>query len=401
MKIVRIVLGALLLLGGLYIIVGEYLSGTSADATINARTSVLRAPIEGMAEFSVRNIGARVSPEETVARITDSRFDDARLIDLERSRSTLEADLVRLKAQVASVEEARKVLQGQAQSYQDGRVRQLWSRIAEAQAALSSAEARFREAQSALDRTKELSSRGVQTAITLDRAQAQYDVAKQDIASTRERVSSLSTELSSAQNGVFISDSYNDAPFSIQRIREFDLKLSELKAETVNAERRLKLTTDQITAERVRVNRLTSADLSVESPGIVWNFLASGGEHVNRGQDLVRLVDCSAVMVTASVSERVYSDLRVGMPARFRLNGDSRVFNATITRLGGSGAASLYETLAIGPSPEHLTRFDVALNVPELAQDSDLACSVGRTGRVVFTGGPLSGVREALSDFGL
>ncbi|SCY80908.1 HlyD family secretion protein [Microvirga guangxiensis] len=401
MKTIRIVLGAILLLGGLYIIVGEYVSGTSADATINARTSVLRAPIEGMAEFSVRNIGAKVSPEETVARIIDSRFDDARLIDLERSRSTLEADLTRLKAQSAAVEEARKVLQAQAQSYQEGRVRQLWSRIAEAQAALNSAEARFREAQSALERTKELSSRGTQTAITLDRAQAQYDVAQQDIASARERVSSLSTELSSAQNGVFIGDSYNDAPFSIQRIREFDLRLAELKAETVNAERRLKLTADQIAAERVRVNRLTSADLSVESPGIVWNFLASGGEHVNRGQDLVRLVDCSAVMVTASVSERVYSDLRVGMPARFRLNGDSRVFSATITRLGGSGAAGLYETLAIGPSREHLTRFDVALSVPELASDPELACSVGRTGRVVFTGGPLSSVREALADFGL
>ncbi|WP_243368722.1 HlyD family secretion protein [Microvirga solisilvae] len=401
MKTVRIVLGAILLLGGLYIIVGEYLSGTSADATINAQTSVLRAPIEGTAEFSVRNIGARVAPEETVARIVDSRFDDARLIDLERSRSNLEADLTRLKAQAAAVEEARKILQAQAQSYQDGRVRQLFSRIAEAQAALNSAEAKFREAESALDRTRELSGRGVQTAITLDRAKAQYDVAQQEIASTRERVTYLSAELSSAQNGVFIGDSYNDAPFSIQRIREFDLKLSEIKADAVNAERRLKLTTDQITAERVRVNRLTSADLSAENPGIVWNFLASGGEHVNRGQNLVRLVDCSAVMVTASVSERVYSDLRVGMPARFRLNGDSRIFSATITRLGGSGAASLYDTLAIGPSPEHLTRFDVALNVPELANDPELSCSVGRTGRVLFSSGPLSGIRETFSGFGL
>ena len=59
MKIVRIVLGALLLLGGLYIIVGEYLSGTSADATINARTSVLRAPIEGTDELLVKGLPQR------------------------------------------------------------------------------------------------------------------------------------------------------------------------------------------------------------------------------------------------------------------------------------------------------------------------------------------------------
>ncbi|QFU15978.1 HlyD family secretion protein [Microvirga thermotolerans] len=401
MKVFRIIVGAILLLGGLYIIVGEYLLGTSADATINARTAVLRAPIQGVAEFSVRTIGARVSPEEALVRITDERFDTARLIDLERTRSTLEADLARLKAQSAAIDEARKVLQAQAKSYQEGRVRQIWSRIAEAQAALNAAEAKFREAESALERTKELSSRGVQTAITLDKAKAQYDVAKQDIASARERVSYLSAELSSAQNGVFIGDSYNDAPFSIQRIREFDLRLAELKAESDNVSRRLSVTSEQIAAERVRVNRLTSAELSVQNPGIVWNFLASSGEYVNQGQDLVRFVDCSAVMVTTSVSERVYSGLRVGMPAQFRLNGDSRIFEGTITRLGGSGAAGLYTTLAIGPSPEHLTRFDVALSVPDLANDPDLSCAVGRTGRVLFSGGPLTGLRRTLADLGI
>jgi multidrug resistance efflux pump len=401
MKIFRLLIGAALLLAGLYVIVGEYLSGTSADATINARTTVLRAPVQGLAEFSVRSIGARVSPEEAVVRITDNQFDNARLIDLERTRSTMEADLARLRAQSAAVDEARKILEAQAKSYQEGRVRQIRSRIAEAQTAVNSAEARFREAESALERTRELSSRGVQTAITLDRAKAQYDVAQQDIASTRERITYLSAELSSAQNGVFIGDSYNDAPFSIQRIREFDLRLAELKAEAENVSRRLNLTAEQIAAERVRINRLTSAELSVQSPGIVWNFLASSGEHVNQGQDLVRFVDCSAVMVTASVSERVYSTLRVGMPAQFRLTGDDRVLQGTITRLGGSGAVGLYSTLAIGPSPEHLTRFDVALSIPELASDPDLSCAVGRTGRVVFMGGPLVGIRQRLTDLGL
>jgi multidrug resistance efflux pump len=333
--------------------------------------------------------------------ITDNQFDNARLIDLERTRSTMEADLVRLKAQSAAVDEARKVLEAQAKSYQEGRVRQIRSRIVETQTSVNSAEARFREAASALERTRDLSSRGVQTAITLDRAKAQYDVAQQDIDSARERITYLSAELSSAQNGVFIGDSYNDAPFSIQRIREFDLKLAELKAEAENVSRRLSLTTEQIGAERVRVNRLTAAELSIQSPGIVWNFFASTGEHVNQGQDLVRFVDCSAVMVTASVSERVYATLRVGMPAQFRLIGDDRVFQGTITRLGGSGAAGLYSTLAIGPSPEHLTRFDVALSIPELANHPDLSCAVGRTGRVVFKSGPLAGIRQYLADLGL
>jgi multidrug resistance efflux pump len=401
MKRIRIILGAILLLGGLYIVVGEHLSGTSADATINAGTTVLRAPVEGRIEFTIRNIGARVSDDETVARITDERFDTARLIDLERGRASLEADLGRIKAQVAAVGEARKVLQAQAKDYQEGRIRQIQARIAEAQATQGSAAARLREAESALKRTTELSDRGVQTAITLDRAKAEFDVAKQEIESSRQRANYLTTELASAQNGVFIGDSYNDAPFSTQRIREFDLRLAELAAETDQINLRLRQSADQISAERIRVNRLTAADLNVQQPGIVWNFLASNGEHVNRGQDLVRFVDCSSVMVTASVSESLYARLKIGMPAQFRLNGDSRVFNATITRLGGSGASSLYSNLAIGPSPEHLTRFDVTLTVPELANDAELSCSVGRTGRVLFSGGPLTTLRQAFARFGL
>jgi hypothetical protein len=176
--------------------------------------------------------------------------------------------------------------------------------------------------------------------------------------------------------------------------------LAELAAETDQVNLRLKQSAEQISAERLRVNRLTSADLNVQQPGIVWNFLASNGEHVNRGQDLVKFVDCSSVMVTASVSESLYARLKIAMPAQFRLNGDSRVFNATITRLGGSGASSLYSNLAIGPSPEHLTRFDVTLTVPELANNPELACSVGRTGRVIFSGGPLASMRQALGRFG-
>jgi multidrug resistance efflux pump len=400
MKSIRIILGAVLLLGGLYIVVGEYLSGTSADATINARTSVLRAPVEGKVEFTVRNIGSRVSAEETVARILDDRFDTARLIDLERARASLEADVRRIKAQVTTVAAAREVLETQAKDYQEGRIRQIQARIGEAEASRASAVARLREAESSLKRTTDLSERGVQTAITLDRAKAQFDVSQQDIESARQRYNYLTTELSSARNGVFIGDSYNDAPFSTQRIREFDLRLAELAVESEQVNLRLKQSADQISNERLRVNRLTSADLNAQTPGIVWNFLASSGEYINRGQDLVRLVDCSTLMVTAGVSETVYATLKVGMPAQFRLNGDSQVFTATITRLGGSGASALYSTLTIGPSQEHLSRFDVALSVPELEADPELSCAVGRTGRVVFTGGPLSSLRQAAARFG-
>ncbi|CAM5186059.1 hypothetical protein BTHI11S_03985 [Bosea thiooxidans] len=99
MKIFRIVVGLLLLVGGLYVLIGEHFAGTSADATVNARINVIRAPIEGQVNLAVRSIGARVNAGELVADITDERFDTARLIDLERDRDNQQIELKRVATQ--------------------------------------------------------------------------------------------------------------------------------------------------------------------------------------------------------------------------------------------------------------------------------------------------------------
>ena len=47
------------------------------------------------------------------------------------------------------------------------------------------------------------------------------------------------------------------------------------------------------------------------------------------------------------------------------------------------------------------SRFDVTLSVPGLTQQPDLSCAIGRTGRVIFTAGPLSTIRRFLTRYGL
>ena len=98
-------------------------------------------------------------------------------------------------------------------------------------------------------------------------------------------------------------------------------------------------------------------------------------------------------MVTAAVTERVYNSLAVGDAARFRLGGSSAVFEATVARLAGSGAQTIYRNLAVAPSQRHLERFDVALIVPQPGVEG---CMIGRTGRTFFDGRPLDGLRRLL-----
>lgn len=401
MRLARVVIGLALLAGGLYILIGEHFAGTSADATINARLYVVRAPIEGRVTLAVRSIGARVNPGELVADIADERFDTARLLNLERDRDNQQIEFKRIAEQSAALSQARAGFDAQSIDYQRGRIRQIEARIAETRAAQDAAAARLRQADADFKRANELNVRGVQTVANLDRARATYDVAQQDVVSAQQRINYFETELVSARAGVFIGESYNDAPFSTQRIRELDLRLAELSVEEQQVKARTAQFDRQIDAERLRVNRLTSAALNARVPGVAWDFLVDDGEFARRGQDLVKVVDCNSLIVTAGVSEALYDSLSIGAPAQFRLFGDERIFDGTITRLGGSGASSLYANLAVGPSPQHLQRFDVTVTIPELAEQPDLGCAIGRTGRVIFSSGPIARLRRFLTRYGV
>ncbi|MHC2338082.1 MULTISPECIES: HlyD family secretion protein [unclassified Bradyrhizobium] len=400
MKLLRAIVGLAMLTVGLYVVIGEHFAGTSADATLNARLNIVRAPIEGKVTLATKSIGARISPGELVAEINDQRFDIARLLELDRDRANLHIELNRLLGQREALSASRSRFDTQATEYQRGRVRQIEARIAETKAAQDAAAARLRQADAEFKRANELSTRGVQTAANLDRARATYDVAQQELESAQQRVNYLETELTSARDGVFIGESYNDAPSSAQRIRELQQRLAELNVDNEQVKARIVQLDRQIDAERLRVNSLSFATLNATVVGLVWDILIDDGQYARRGQDLVKVVDCNTLIVTAGVSESLYDSLSVGTAVQFRLFGDDRIFNGTITRLGGSGAASLYTNLAVGPSAQHLQRFDVTVTISDLATEPDLSCAIGRTGRVIFTSGPIAQFRRFFTRYG-
>jgi multidrug resistance efflux pump len=401
MRILAVVAGLLLLGAGGFILLGEYIAGVSTVALVNARLIVLRAPIDGELRLRVSSIGTRVGANEAIGDIADLRAETARLAELQRMAATLEADLQRAERLRASLVAARDAFSAHAAEYKKGRVSQLQTRIGEAKALKEAAQARLGEQQTSLARANELAERGVQTAATLERVRSAHQVAAEDLKIADQRIAYLTVELEAAQKDTFLGDSYNDAPYSMQRIKELELRLSETDAQIEHIGRALQHAREQRSAELLRHNRLTSAVLDAPNPGLIWDFLANNGEIVRRGQDLVRLVDCRSAVITASVSERVYNGLRQGSAAQFRLRGSSRVFDATITRLAGSGAETLYRNLAVTPTPQHLRGYDVTLTSPQLSADPELSCAVGRTGRVVFSEGLFESIRKVMTQLGL
>jgi biotin carboxyl carrier protein len=122
------------------------------------------------------------------------------------------------------------------------------------------------------------------------------------------------------------------------------------------------------------------ASIPAPSAGKVWQILVPSGSEVASGQEIARIVACSAASVTASVSETVYDGLAPGMPARFNFYGSEVSYPGTVANLLGHATST--EMLAISSASLASDAYRVIVSVPDLGAIPN--CAVGRRGEVVF-----------------
>jgi multidrug resistance efflux pump len=381
MRYSRLLVGFTIIALALWVIVGEQMSGASGNAVVNAQLSTLRAPLAGTISLQDRALGSAVTRSEDLAAVSDAFVDSIRLNDLALEQALATAEAARAADRLRTLDLQLSDLSERTAGFQA-------ARVAEINVRLSHARERLRLLQAA--NAGEEPTDTVQGGQPVDLEERVDPLA---LSMAQEHVDVLEIALRSAESGVFLGDGYNDAPASEQRRVVLAGERDNLMSELGLSEARLTAVTARLDQERLRTNLLGDAVLKSTVNGQIWEVLAADGETVQRGQDVLRLVDCDRVIVTLSVSENVYNRLNIGDDAVFRLSGDGRSFDGTIIRMAGSGAATIYRNLAVAPSQRHLERFDVALLVPALRNEPTLRCNIGRTGRVFFETRPLDWLR--------
>ena len=401
MRLTRLIIGLLLILVSIWVIVGEQISGASANAMVNARLATLRPPIAGRLTMPDLALGATVREGEELASITDSQVDRIRLNDLVLEWKYAQTERDRLREMVTETRQMMETLSVRAARFAGGKTREAEIRLRHAKARLALLEG---QSEAGRDRVAALEPR-----ILLDDLPGQIlpdlppigpvlrdmptDLALA-LETAREEVGVREAALEAARDGVFLGDGYNDSPYAGQRLSELQSRLDTLVADLGAQAQQVRALASRVTQARIGVNQRADASLVSPLDGRLWEILAGNGERVERGQNVLRLLDCGNLIVTASVSESVYNRLQPGDAAHFRLSGTGEVFEATVERLAGSGAAAIYRNLAVAPGPDHLQRFDVAVSVPGLPGSKAGHCPVGRTGRVFFDERPLDWLRE-------
>jgi multidrug resistance efflux pump len=369
------------------------LATTSAEAVVNARIITLRAPIEGDVTMAIAatGIGSKFESSQEILTIRNPRADYSHLDNLRREREQLGTTLAALEAKRDLLTANVAELSAQQENFRAGRIAQLEQRILETEADIAATEARHELAAAALSRASTLKKTDAVSQAFLDKALQDERVTKNTIRSLTERRKGTLVELDAAKKGIYIGDSYNDTPQSAQRKMEASLELADVRARLAGSKAELAVLQSRIDAEVRRNEELSSATIRSTVDGRVWEILTAPGEHVNAGQDLVRLLDCGSAMVTASVSETAYQKLRIGQSATFRPRDGGKALSGRIVGLNGLAAVS--SNSAIQQSVLAREPYHVTLNFPGLAVGGD--CQVGRSGLVEFNTSSLASSAHA------
>ncbi|RJE78504.1 HlyD family secretion protein [Paracoccus sp. JM45] len=388
MKYSRLIIGIAAVIFALWVIIGEQMSGASADAVVNAPVVTVRAPVAGNLELPTRQLGVYVRQGEVLATIADPIVDRVHLDDLLMEVQLEKAGRDQIVSLLTETRTIHDSMQQRTDTYRTHRLEELRERLSRAEARLAILEnggvPRTAAQQRAVDAVTEES----------DRLPAEPNIASLVLEHARERVAVLQIAVNAAEQNVFLGDGYNDAPNAEQHMVQLDGEIADMVSRKAEADARVAAIEERVDRARVSVNSLTGGELRSPVTGTYWEILEANGTNVQRGDPLLRLVDCSATVVTLSVTERVYNGLTIGQGAKFRLGGASDVYDATVSRLAGSGAETVYRNLAVAPSRLHLERYDVTLIVPGLRDKGTDGCLIGRTGRAFFDTRPLDGLRN-------
>lgn len=353
---------------------------SSVEAVLNSRLVTLRTPIGGRVAAAQRVTDqTELDAGTVVLRVVNSRGDRTLLDDLRRQKSRLENERPSLAAKLASAQAAQKDLARQAAQFRDGRVLQLEARIAEIQTSIEAAAARREEASAAVERASSLAKSGNISTVELSRLTRELSVSQQTELGARKRLDAARVELAAAQNGSFLGDSYNDRPSSVQREEEMRQRAGDLEADLARTDTDIAWLANEIIVEEVRFADLSEANITTPVAGRVWEMMTSPGEDVQAGQPLLKVLDCSGTVITANVTEAVYNRLQLGDRATFEPNdGGEPIFGTVVNLTGAAGAPA---NLAINPDALSKEPYRVTVASRDAAAR---ACTVGRTGRVVF-----------------
>ena len=364
---------------GAYAVMSDQVAVATDNAVVSAYSVSLRTPIDGIVGGSTLRIGAPVKAGELLADISNNLIDDQRLMDLRERLGRARAHLAELTTQAGALQVIRADLERRSQAYIGASAARISGTLEEAEHTLAAINERRDEAERNLNRRTSLVRSGAASAVELDRAKAEFNIASHEAAAQDGRIQSLHAQLDAIRNGVVSEPGSNDVAYSRQRADEIAVRLSELDSARASALAEVEETNAHLQSEEARIEKLSFAPMVAPTAGIVWKVDASSGERIRAGEAIAEVVDCDAAFIIASVPQNRVPEIEIGGDAEYRLSGDPVQRHGTVRTVMGDATNGNRNLAALPFAPKDATA-TVRIEMPPGGGE----CLIGRTARVVL-----------------
>ncbi|GEP07672.1 HlyD family efflux transporter periplasmic adaptor subunit [Methylobacterium oxalidis] len=385
-RFARIFVGLSLLVTGILVLLPGLTGHTSLDGTVNARFTVVSAPIEGVVSETPPKVGTALPEDAEVFQINNDRIARTAEAQLEADLGAARERLKALEAQIGQLAALKKELTGRLADYQKASIQSIQQEIVIRQQRISTAQANKASAEADLSRKQTLGATGVVAGSSVEAARAAAIASGNEGTIAKAELERLTQQLDALRRGTFVGEGRNDVPYSQQRTDEVTIQLANVEAQAKTERARVQLLERQLLIERARNDRLSHASVQLPFKGVIWRNNVVGGSNVVVGNELLRLLDCRDLFVDILLDEVDYDEIKPGDPAEVRLLGTSEVIAGKVISVRGSSAAVEEVTLAAMPpkSRGKSARIRVSLEPNPMQTDYENFCHVGRTVQVRF-----------------
>jgi len=358
----------------------------ASSAFVNAELVRVTAPIAGRLTRDLPRKGDFIEKPATVTLIEELSRDHRHILQITSQHTVAKerADLAR--KQLSEIAAADDELAKRAQIYRDGMIARLGHERDESKAEKSGCLAEVAQRREVGSRMEELVKAGTASQMRTNEALATQQAASTRCDMAEARLQRLQTELTSAQDGVFLRDGANDAPYSQQQRDRLLLRRQELENKVLDEGLQSSQLAAEMAEERERLDRLSHFDLRLPAQHVVWSVAASPGSTVSEGQTVLDLAACEQRFVAVELPGREFDQIKAGTPAFVRLIGSSDWKQGQVRQVRGSAARADDRLLAAQvpkPDPNSIT-VEVGAPQDDVQKDRNNFCNIGRLAEVRF-----------------
>ena len=358
----------------------------ASSAFVNAELVRVAAPIAGRLTRNLPRKGDLIEQSSTVSLIEALSPDQRHLLRLASQLPVTKARADLARKQLVQIEEIDEELARRAKVYRQGMIARLGYERDEANAEKVGCLAEVAQRRDVGSKMEQLVRSGSASQMRTSEAFASLEAVSTRCAMADARLQRIQTELSSAQDGVFLRDGANDSPYSQQQRDRLLLRRQELETKLLEESQQLPQITAELAVERERVDRLSHFDVTLPADHVVWSVAASPGATVSEGQTLLDLAACDDRFVAVELPEREFEKIKAGAPAFIRLIGSDDWKQGQIRQVRGSAARADDRLLAAQvrkPDPNSIT-VEIGLSRDDAQNDRNSFCNIGRLAEVRF-----------------